>query len=439
MEFLDSFDKMLDAVKSNCRKSLSEVAYSLWIEDLEADRFEGSAVYLKVKTYFKQKVIEEKYLSLLKQEFSDVMGFEVDVVVFFVDSAFSADTTPQNTPDSAGEYEYTFDNFIVGSSNKFAHAASLAVAANPSNAYNPLFIYGSSGLGKTHLLYAICNEIAKSMPEKRIIFVNGEEFTNELIAAIRRESTAQFHDKYRYADILLVDDIQFIGGKESTQEEFFYTFNALYQDNKQIILTSDRPPKEIKTLEDRLRTRFEWGLLADIQSPDFETRTAIILRKAELLNFDLPPEVCEYIATRLKTNIRQLEGAVKKLRAYQQLENAPPSIEVAQAAIRDILNDNQPVPITIDRIVAEVSRTYGVSPGDIRSKKRNAEISLARHISMYVIREVAKISTPSIGEEFGGRDHSTVLYALQRIEDKMNEDYRFRETVEDIIKNVRST
>ncbi|MEG2371221.1 MAG: chromosomal replication initiator protein DnaA, partial [Hydrogenoanaerobacterium sp.] len=246
--------------------------------------------------------------------------------------------------------------------------------------------------------------------------------------------------KYRQADALLVDDVQFIGGKESTQEEFFHTFNALYESNKQIVLTSDRPPKEIKTLDDRLRTRFEWGLLADIQPPDFETRVAIIQRKAELLDIQIPDDVAEYVANKLKTNIRQLEGAVKKIKAYKTLTGTPPSILIAQNAIRDILNDHQPVPVTIERIISEVARTYnGVTPQDIRSSKRSANISSARQVSIYIVREITQMSMASIGQEFGGRDHSTIVYALQQVEKNMNIDPRYRELIEDIIKNVRNS
>lgn len=439
MESLESFGQVFDIVCEYCKENLSEIAYSLWIKDIKPVKFEDSTAYLKVKTKFKKNIVEEKYLELLKKAFGVILGFDVDISIE-CDEAEDKKTEPKKEEKSSqdGEYEYTFSTFIVGSSNKFAHAASLAVAANPANAYNPLFIYGASGLGKTHLLYAVCNEIRKTMPSKKAIYVKGEEFTNELIDAIYRENTKNFHDKYRYADILLVDDIQFIGGKESTQEEFFHTFNSLYQDNKQIILTSDRPPKEIKTLEDRLRTRFEWGLIADIQAPDFETRTAIIRRKAELLGLEIPTEVAEYIANRLKNNIRQLEGAVKKLNAYQQLAGSPPSIMVAQNAIRDILNDNQPVPVTIDRIVSEVGRTYGISPQDIRSNKRSANISSARQISAYVIREITQISMSAIGEELGGRDHSTIVYAIQQVEKNMAKDPHYKETVEDITKNIRN-
>lgn len=447
MPSIESFDQVFDYVKQACSAGLSEIAYSLWIRDIEPLRFEDSTAHLLVKSEFKKKVIEEKYVPMLTEAFAEVMGFDVHVVIQYREEGTTeTSSTPAILSPSApgsdfnpdGDYEYTFENFIVGSSNKFAHAASQAVAANPANAYNPLFIYGSSGLGKTHLLCAICAEVSQTLPDKKILFVKGEEFTNELIDAIYRETTRDFHDKYRQADILLVDDIQFIGGKESTQEEFFHTFNALHEDNKQIILTSDRPPKEIKTLEERLRTRFEWGLIADIQPPDYETRIAIIHRKAELLGFSVPTDVCEYIANHLKTNIRELEGAVKKLNAYRLLEGEPPSLQVAQNAIRDILNDDQPVPVTVERIIGEVGRTYGVSPEDIRSSKRSANISNARQVATFVVREITQISMAAIGEEFGGRDHSTIVYAIQQVEKKMEEDSYYRETVEDIVKNIRN-
>lgn len=464
---MESFREVFNLVSSYCREQISEVAHTLWIKDIEPVKFEDGTAYLYVKSEFKKNIIEEKYLDLLKRAFESVLGFDVNICVLCEDpasqpaafptvtqtapspnavtplSAFQNHTAAQ--PDSAksGEYEYTFSTFIVGSSNKFAHAASLAVATNPAEAYNPLFIYGGSGLGKTHLLYAICNEIKQNRPGTNIIYVKGEEFTNELIEAIavarNNELARNFHDKYRNADVLLVDDIQFIAGKEQTQEEFFHTFNTLYQAGKQIVLTSDRPPKEIKTLEDRLRTRFEWGLLADIQPPDFETRIAIIRRKAELLNIEIPDEVAEYIANRLKNNIRQLEGAVKKINAYKLLAGSAPSISIAQNAIRDILNDNQPVPVTVERIISEVGRTYGVSAQDIRSNKRVAAISSARQISMYIVREITQMSMSSIGEEFGGRDHSTVVYAIQQVAKNMSTDSRYRETVEDILKNIRDS
>ena len=315
----------------------------------------------------------------------------------------------------------------------------MAVAANPAGAYNPLFIYGNSGLGKTHLLYAIANDVKKSNSSKVCLYIKGDDFTNQLIDSIRNNSMTEFHQKYREADVLLVDDIQFIAGKDSTQEEFFHTFNSLYEAKKQIVLTSDRPPKEIQTLEDRLRTRFEWGLIADIQPPDFETRIAIIKRKAELLQIKLPNEVCEYIAKKLKTNIRQLEGAVKKIKAHHLLGGEPMGIQTAQMAISDILNNDQPPPITIEKIINEVARTLGVSPQDIKSSKRSASISNARQISMYIVREITQLPLVTIGDHFGGRDHSTIVYALQQVEKNLTKDQKTKAMVEDIIKNIRDS
>ena len=290
---------------------------------------------------------------------------------------------------------------------------------------------------KTHLLNAIGHELKKNFPDKDIIYVKGDQFANELIEAIRAGTTVSFREKYRKADALLIDDIQFIAGKESTQEEFFHTFNTLYESKKQIVLTSDRPPRDIATLEDRLKTRFEWGLTADVQPPDFETRMAIIKRKAELVGLSVPDNVCEFIAQKLKSNIRQLEGTVKKLNAIHLVEGATPTISTAQRAISDIVNNEQPAPVTVSKIIEEVGRTYGVSPEDIKSSKRNANVSFARQISMYVVREITQMPMVEIGKEFGGRDHSTVVYAIQQIEEKSARDPVTKATVSDIIKNIR--
>lgn len=453
---MESFVEVFGMVSNLCKNEISETAHNLWIACIEPIGFDGTTVSLYVRSSFQKKIIEEKYLSLLRRSFESVLGFEVQVNILSEETAPDAksaaatlrlgegENLPQLTSDQVekttqgGEYEYTFDTFIVGQSNKFAHAAAMAVAANPSGTYNPLFIYGGSGLGKTHLLNAICHEIAEDRPNMNLVYVKGEEFTNELINAIKTETTPAFHEKYRKSDVLLVDDIQFIGGKESTQEEFFHTFNSLYQDGKQIVLTSDRPPKEIKTLEERLRTRFEWGLLADVQPPDFETRIAIIRRKAELLEIAIPDDVAEYIANRLKNNIRQLEGAVKKLKAYKLLAGTNPSVSIAQNAIKDILNDNQPVTITVEKIIEEVSRTFGVSAADIRSNKRAAQISTARQVAAYIVRDVTQLSMASIGQEFGGRDHSTIVYAISQVEKNMQVDRKYKETIEDITKNIRN-
>ena len=389
---MDSFNDVLDAAKAYCREHTADATYQYYISGLKAVSFENSnCITLEVRNDFICKIVSDRYTGLLKDAFKAVLGFDVEVKF----------TVPQPEPEAAkekrpmdeaslpsGRYDFTFENFIRGPSNQFAFAAAQAVAANPSGAYNPLFIYGPSGLGKTHLLNAIQIEIHKNHPDYNIVYVDCEKFTNEIITAVKMATTEQFRQKYREADVLLIDDIQFLAGKESTQEEFFHTFNTLHNAGKQIVLASDRPAKEIKSLEERLRTRFEWGLTADIQPPDFETRVAIVKRKAELLNLDLPDDVAEYIANHLKQNIRQLEGAVKKLNAYYMLEGIEPCIGVTTTAIKDTLNDSQPIPVTIEKILNEVARTYNVMPADIRGKKRNANVSAARQMTMYIIREV---------------------------------------------------
>ena len=446
---MDSFEELFSMVKEYCKTQMTEVAYKIWIKDIEAVSFDNDTVVLGVSSDFKKNIVTEKYGNLLSNGFEQTLGFPVKITIDVVEEDPQKEPEPipevQGVKDvspllDSGDYVYTFDTFIVGSSNKFAHAAALAVATHDTRNYNPLFIHGDSGLGKTHLLFAIMNEVKERKPDALIVYVKGEQFTNELIAAIKNQTTPEFREKYRKADYLLVDDIQFIAGRDSTQEEFFHTFNTLYEAGKQIVLTSDRPPKEIKTLEDRLRTRFEMGLMADIQPADYETRIAIIQRKAELLHMDMPIEVEEYIANNLKSNIRQLEGAVKNIKANSLIyENKPVTILMAQNAIRDILNDSQPVPVTIGKIITEVARTFNVSEQDIKSNKRAANISRARQVAMYVIKDITQMSMAAIGDEFGGRDHSTVVYAISQTEKAMKTDSRLRETIEDITKNVRDS
>ena len=431
---MNSFDEVFAAVKSYCKERLVDATYNLFIDGLEPVSFEKNTVTIAVRSDFIRSNVQERYGDLLREAFKSILGFDVELV--FVVPEPTVKAAPQTTVPP-GSYAFTFENFIVGSTNKFAHAAAQAVAANPSGAYNPLVIYGDSGLGKTHLLNAIRLEVAKNHPEFNIVYVDGEAFTNEIISAIQNNSTSEFHQKYRTADLLLVDDIQFIAGKDSTQEEFFHTFNTLYNAGKQIVLATDRPPKEIKSLEDRIRTRMEWGLIADIQPPDFETRVAIIRRKADLLGLDIPNDVAEFIANHLKNNIRQLEGVVKKLNAYRMLEGIQPVIGAAQNAIKDILNENQPVPVTIEKIITEVARTYNTTPADIRGRKRSASISAARKTAMYVVHEITGMTMQDIGKEFGGRDHSTVVYSIAEVEKKIASDPRFKEIVGDIIKNAR--
>ena len=435
---MDSFNEAWGIICDYCKERITDVAYKTWISKIEPvnlDFTQGKAILMVPGDFHRQTLIRG-YMKLLNDAFANVFGPGIEITFTIPDEE---PVKEQENPDAImdADYEYTFDTFIVGSSNKFAHAASLAVATNPGKAYNPLFIYGNSGLGKTHLLYAIRNEIIRNDPNKTITYVKGDDFTNEFIESLQNATTSEFRQKYRKSDVLLVDDIQFIGGKERTQEEFFHTFNTLREANCQIVLTSDRPPKEIKTLEDRLRSRFESGLLADIQPPDYETRMAIIKRKAELLEFILPDDVTEYIATRLKTNIRQLEGVVKKLKAKNQLYGEKITINVAQKTISDILNNDQPPPLTVEKIIDEVAHTYGVTSDDIRSQKRNSTISNARQVAIYAVREITSLSMKSIGEEFGGRDHSTIVYAINQIEKNMNKDPALKSTVEDIIKNIR--
>lgn len=446
---MDSFEELFSMVKEYCKTQMTEVAYKIWIKDIAPVSFDNDSVVLGVSSDFKKNIVTEKYKALLSKGFEQTLGFPVEVNIEVIDD--DSQKQPEPVPEvqgvknvspllDSGDYDYTFDTFIVGSSNKFAHAAALAVATHDTRNYNPLFIHGDSGLGKTHLLFAIMNEVKNRKPDFLVVYVKGEQFTNELIAAIKNQTTPEFREKYRKADYLLVDDIQFIAGRDSTQEEFFHTFNTLYESGKQIVLTSDRPPKEIKTLEDRLRTRFEMGLMADIQPADFETRIAIIQRKAELLHMDMPLDVEEYIANNLKSNIRQLEGAVKNIKANSLIyENKPVTILMAQNAIRDILNDSQPVPVTIGKIITEVARTFNVSEQDIKSNKRAANISRARQVAMYVIKDITQMSMAAIGDEFGGRDHSTVVYAISQTEKAMKTDSRLRETIEDITKNVKDS
>ena len=420
---------------------ISEVAYNVWITCIEPRTIEDGEVVVFVHTNFQKKIVSEHYADKLKDAFENVLGIPLGLKI--VSGEDLEKTTAAAPPPASGnlfdgstDQDYSFENFVVGSSNKFAHAASQAVASKPAGYYNPLFIYGGSGLGKTHLLYAICNEIRKNSPAANILFTKGEYMANELIEAIQKGQTMEFRAKYRQVDVLLIDDIQFISGKVSTQEEFFHTFDALHQANKQIVLTSDRPPREIATLEERLRTRFEMGLLADIQPPDLETRIAIIRRKAQLLDIPITDDIAEYIAGQLKSNVRQLEGAVKCMRAQYLLAGEQPTLVTAQNAIRDIRNDSQPVPITVERIINEVARTMTVTPEDIRSTKRSAPISQARQVAAYVVRSITGLPMKAIGEEFGTRDHSTIVYSIQKVESRMAKDSSFKGMVGDIIKNI---
>ena len=473
-------DKDYKQVWDNClrffKDNIKASEYRTWFESIEPVKLNGKVLTIQVPSHFYYEYLEEVYIDLmskaLQAELGPGAGLEYIVVmenpmphsqpriakmpsnnkkdIYNNPVMPNDDHTNIKNPfiipgiqklqiDPKLNNRNTFNRLVEGEFNRLARSAGYAIATNPGRtSFNPLFIYGGSGLGKTHLLHAICYELLKKDPNANIVYVTGETFTNEMIEAVRSSSMPSFRMKYRDADVLLIDDIQFIGGKESTQEEFFHTFDFLYQAHRQIVLTSDRPPKEIASLADRLRSRFESGLLADIQPPDLETRMVIITRKAEQLDLYISPEVCEYIASQLKTNIRQLEGVVKKMRAAYLLTGETPSLSSAQNAIRVVRNDMQPTPITIEKILEEVARTMNVSPEDIRSQKSTAPISRARQTAVYVIREITGLSTEAIGKEFGGRDHSTIVYSYNKAKKMMETDVSYKHVIEDITKNIRS-
>jgi len=439
---MDTVNQIWEQVLAYVQPKLSQIAFDIYIKCMEPRNIEDGEMVVTVRTEFLKENIVKLYSEMLLEALRETLGIPVGLRIVSLESVADPGTPAtlpiqgNGFPTTLADEDYTFDNFVVGSSNKFAHAASQAVADKPATLYNPLFIYGGSGLGKTHLLCAICKEIQKKNPRARILYTKGETMTNELIEAIQKGTTPEFRAKYREVDVLLVDDIQFIGGKVSTQEEFFHTFDHLHSNGKQIVLTSDRPPREIATLEERLQSRFVMGLTADIQPPDLETRIAIIRRKAQMLDLPIQDDVAIYIANQLKSNVRQLEGVVKRMKAQYLLGNELPNIVAAQNAIRDIRNDNQPVPITVERIITEVARTMNVNPEDIRSNKQSAPISRARQMAAYVVRNITNLPMKSIGEEFGGRDHTTIVYAIQKVEKQMEKDASFRNMVNDIIKNI---
>ncbi len=423
---------------------ISEAAIDMWIGSLSLKSIDNGIVNLEVNTDFQKNIIEQQYGERLRESFSHVLGFEVKLNIISTERKPIIEPTPADDNFGSDYFfnrtaetgEYTFDNFIVGASNRFAHAASVSVAGNPAGHYNPLFIYGGSGLGKTHLLYAICAAAREKNPQFRVLYTKCVEMTNDFIKSLGNGTIDEFRQHYRQADILLVDDIQFLAGKTQTQEEFFHTFDYLHNAGRQIVLTSDRPPREIATLEDRLRGRFEMGLLADIQPPDLETRIAIIKRKAYLLHMHIDDNVCEYIASQLKTNVRQLEGVVKTMHAQYLIGGNSPTLATAQNAIRDIRTNTQSTPVTIDSIISEVSRTFNVTVADILSKSRTSQIARARQVAFFVVRSITRLPQEQIGQKFGGFDHSTVLYSLRRVDEMMQTDPSFRDTVNDIIKNL---
>lgn len=449
---MESFNDIWEAVLEYCKARVNETAYNLWIKIIKFDGFENSVVTLRFPKPMHKNIVTSQYGDLIDEAFENVLGFKVKIE-YVCDDVFENQSNATNNKVNLRQHledyrneQFTFENFIVGQSNRFAYAAAKAVADDPGSKsglssfsnYNPLFIYGNSGLGKTHLLNAICHEIEKKFPDMNIMYIRAEQFANEFYQSLQNKTIDEFHNKYRNnIDVFLIDDIQFISGKTSTEEEFFHTFDTLVYSGKQVVLTSDRPPKDIQSITDRLKSRFEDGLLSDIQIPEFETRCEIIKRKALLLDFKIDDAVVNYIAEKIKSNIRQLEGVTKKLYALCDINGHEPTIALAQNVIKVVMEDTQPIPITIQRIVTEVSRTTGISVEDIYSKIQKAKISDARKIAFYVIRKVTNMSYEEIGEEFN-KHHSTVMYNIEQIEKRMQIDSKLARNVNDIINNIKS-
>ena len=434
---------------------LSNVSFNTWIQPLKVYDVVDNTVFILVNMNASVEYIEKKYQLPLKVCIAETTGTEYDVVFISEDDDrlneiqnMAIEANQKKKSKSAAEKaglnpKYTFDTFVVGGNNNFAHAASLAVAESPGEVYNPLFLYGGVGLGKTHLMHSIAHFILDKNPKKKVLYVTSETFTNELIEALKNGKTAgnesamsKFRDKYRNNDVLLIDDIQFIIGKESTQEEFFHTFNDLHSNKKQIIISSDKPPKEMQTLEGRLRSRFEWGLIADISSPDYETRMAILRKKEELDGYQVNDEVIKYIATNIKSNIRELEGALNKLMACSRLEKKEITIEMAEQELRDIISPDEKREVTPELIINTVAEHFGIRPEDIKGKKRNSEIVFPRQIAMYLCREIIGIPLKSIGTIMGKKDHTTVIHACNTIVADMEKSESTRNTVEIIKKKI---
>ncbi len=432
---MDSFSEIWELVQQELQSQVTEAAYNVWLKPLEFDSFNDDTIYLSISK-FKGDIIKKKFLGSIQDILESIFGFPIKVELIYSDENAASLSSTEEKGTSIDSYDYTFSNFVIGPTNKFAYAAAMNVANNPGKAYNPLFIYGHSGLGKTHLLMAIMDAIKKENPDAKIIYTSAEHFTNDLVNHIGKHNTHIFHEKYRTCDVLLVDDVQFISRGDQVQEEFFHTFNTLTSNGSQVVLTSDRPPKEMMTLEERLRTRFEMGLIADIQPPTLETRMAIVKKKASDYELELTDDVAKFIADNIKKNIRQIEGIIIKIKAYQDVEGIKANLALAKKAISDIINDSQPLPVTVENIINEVARTFNVNAADIRSDKRNANISQARQVAIYIVYHVTGLSLKLIGNEFGNKHHSTILYSIREMQTKIDKDVSLKATVDDITKNI---
>lgn len=422
----DLWERTLDILK----EEINPVSFNTWCKPLQVLSMNGNCVVLGHSDSFAVNNLKKRYGTLFEAALSEVYGRPMTIAFRQVGGDMDFEGPKPAEAGDALNPKYTFDTFVVGASNRFAHAASLAVAELPSDAYNPLFLYGGVGLGKTHLMHAIGHYILNENPSSKLLYITSERFTNDVIDAIQKKTSHALREKLRSVDVLMVDDIQFIAGKTATQEEFFHTFNQLHASGKQIILSSDRPPKDIPTLEERLRSRFEWGLVADIQKPDYETRLAILRRKAEDEHIDVPDEVLSFIADQVRSNIRELEGSLTRVYAQTMVDCQPITMELAQRALSSIIKTREARAITADLILNVTADYYHLDRAEILSQRRNREIALPRQIAMYLCREMLNMSTTRIGNEFGGRDHTTVMHACDKIERMASENAQLQNTLE---------
>lgn len=445
---LQSIEAIWQEALQVVKKNMSKPSYDTWMKSTTAHSLEGNHFIISAPNNFVRDWLEKSYTQFIATILQEITGTAYDVQFIdgeqeekfeYVAPKKHLDDIEENPENSKHMLNprYVFDTFVIGSGNRFAHAASLAVAEAPAKAYNPLFIYGGVGLGKTHLMHAVGHYVQQHKENANVMYLSSEKFTNEFISSIRDNKSEEFRAKYRNVDVLLIDDIQFLAGKEGTQEEFFHTFNTLYDEQKQIIISSDRPPKEIPTLEDRLRSRFEWGLITDITPPDLETRIAILRKKAKADGLDIPNEVMLYIANQIDSNIRELEGALIRVVAYSSLVNKDITAGLAAEALKDIIPNNKPSVITIKAIQAAVGEYYHVRLEDFKAKKRTKSIAYPRQIAMYLSRELTDASLPKIGDEFGGRDHTTVIHAHEKITQLIKSDMNLKNDIAEIEKQLR--
>ena len=435
------YQKQWEAILSIIELETSSVSFNTWFKETELLSIEDNTLFISVKNEFTKEILNTRYIELIRNSALQVLNKDYNIKFMLPNEQTTTEQKaakrneqlqdPLNNPSNLNP-RYVFDSFVVGNSNRMAHAAALAVSEAPARAYNPLFLYGGVGLGKTHLMHSIAHYILDQNPSAKIIYASSEKFTNELINSIRDDKNESFRNKYRNIDVLLIDDIQFITGKERTQEEFFHTFNALYEANKQIIISSDRPPKEIETLEERLRSRFEWGLIADIQSPDLETRIAILRKKAEIESLSVPEDVLLFIAKTVISNIRELEGALNRILAFSSLTNKPITVELANEALKDLISKDRPKIITAEYIQEIVATYFHLKPEELKSSKRTRNIAYPRQIAMYLCRKLTDLSLPKIGEKFGGRDHTTIIHGFEKISREIQTDIELTQMLNEL-------